>query len=118
MSVESIDYVYLETHDWTRSAAFWEGRGFRLALNLGRAGRFEPTSGGPGIFVEEVTANQALAFEVYLRVDGGMDADPAGTRSGTAISFEDSHWGTELARVRDPDGREFVLQRDKDPKPG
>jgi hypothetical protein len=28
-----------------------------------------------------------------------------------AATFEPSHWGTELAALHDPDGREVVLQR-------
>ncbi len=108
MSVERIDYVYVETHDWARSKEFWTSLGLHLAMDLEGAGRFEPTDGGPGIFVEEVPAEQPLGSAIYLRFGPGdltLDADTV------VEDFAPSHWGTRLATVRDPDGRTFILQQ-------
>lgn len=101
MTVERLDYLYIETRNYAEALRFWQGLGFALALDLGGAGRLEPPGGGPGIFVEEVHDDRPLTFQAYLRV--GRDTSPGG--------FVPSHWGTELTEVTDPDGRTWMLQR-------
>ncbi len=107
MAVERIDYVYLETHNWGKAVKFWQQLGFRLALDLGRSGRLEPQGGGSGIFLEEVPADRPLAMQVYFRVGDEMKPD---LPVQVTRAWHDSHWGTRLMEVRDPDGRIFVLQ--------
>lgn len=107
MGVERIDYVYLETHNWGKAVKFWQQLGFRLALDLGRSGRLEPEGGGPGIFLEEVPADRPLAMQVYLRVVDEMKPE---SPAEVTRSWHDSHWGSRLMEVRDPDHRTFVLQ--------
>ena len=108
MAVEGIEYIYLETRNWGKSVKFWQKLGFVLVLDLGNSGRLEPPSGGAGIFLEEVSPETPLAHGVYLRVDS-MEAtlEPPIERVGEPTS---THWGSELQIVRDPDGREFILQ--------
>jgi len=108
MEVEGIDYVYLETHNWGRSAKFWQELGYDLALDLGTSGRFDPPGGGPGVFLEEVPEDREPASQVYLAVDSA--AFSPGAPVEVVSGFEPSHWGTQLMVVRDPDGRRFVLQ--------
>lgn len=108
MTIRGIDYVYLETRNFGRSARFWQRLGYELVLDLGTSGRLEPAGGGPGIFLEEVSPETPLASGVYLRADGpAMELDPAVEKVGEAI---ETHWATTLQTVRDPDGREFILQ--------
>jgi hypothetical protein len=108
MKMDGIDYVYVETHDWDRSADFWMALGFKLTLRIEDAGRFEPTDGGPGVFVEVVPPEQPLTTQIYLRCG---EAERLPDRVDVVEDFAPSHWGTELATVRDPDGRTFVIQR-------
>ncbi len=108
MAVERIDYVYLETRNWGKSVKFWQRLGFELVLDLGTSGRLDPPGGGPGIFLEEVSPETPLAQGLYLKVDGPgfpleAPVEPVGEVTAT-------HWGTRLQIVRDPDGREFILQ--------
>lgn len=98
MTIEAIDYVYVETHNWGKSAKFWTDLGLVLELDLGNAGKLVPPTGGPGIFLEEVPPDRELAFQVYFKVSSADD------------TFTDSHWGTKLKEVSDPDGRVYVLQ--------
>lgn len=107
MATDRVEYVYLETHHWQESLAFWQRLGFRLMLNLGRAGRLEAAAGGTAIFLEEVSRDRPLATEVYLRAP--QEFDPG---SGVEVvrTWHDSHWGTRLMQVRDPDGRTFTIQ--------
>jgi hypothetical protein len=55
MAVEGIEYVYLETRDFGKSARFWQRLGFELVLDLGTSGKLEPREGGAAIFLEEVS---------------------------------------------------------------
>ncbi len=108
MKVDGIEYIYLETRNFGKAAKFWQQLGFELVLDLGTAGRLEPPGGGAGIFLEEVSPETPLASGVYLRATSPeFDAEPPVEKIGDAFS---SHWNTELQIIRDPDGREFILQ--------
>jgi hypothetical protein len=108
MAVDGIDYLYLETRNWGKSVKFWQRLGWQLVLDLGSSGRLEPPGGGPGVFLEEVSPEAPLAEGVYLRLnDPEAPISPPVDLVGEPIV---SHWGTTLYTIRDPDGREFVLQ--------
>lgn len=108
MAVEGIDYVYLETRNWGKSVKFWQQLGWELALDLGTSGILKPPSGGPGVFIEEVSPETPLAPGIYLRTtEPDFTPEPPVAVVGETIA---SHWGTSLQTVRDPDGREFILQ--------
>jgi catechol 2,3-dioxygenase-like lactoylglutathione lyase family enzyme len=108
MSTNGIDYVYFETRDFARARAFWEALGFELTLDLGNAGTLTPPDGGAGIFLEQVTPETPLADGLYLKaVAGALRLAPEVEKVGE--QFE-THWGSKLQRVRDPDGREFLIQ--------
>ncbi len=108
MTVERIDYVYLETRNFGKAAKFWQKLGFELVLDLGTAGRLEPPGGGVGIHLEEVSPETPLAQGVYLRADTSDFAFEPPVEAVTAAF--DSHWNTRLQVIRDPDGRELILQ--------
>ena len=108
MTIEGIEYVYLETRNWGKSAKFWQTLGYELELDLGSAGRLAPPGGGPGVFIQEVSPETPLAQGVYLRASSPDFAFEAPVELvGDPI---DSHWNTNLQTIRDPDGREFILQ--------
>lgn len=108
MAVEGIDYVYLETRNWGKSVKFWQRLGFTLVLDLGDSGRLAAPGGGPGIFLQEVSPERHLAAGVYLSTDSPVfPLEPPVEPVGDPV---DSHWGTRLQIVRDPDGREYTLQ--------
>jgi hypothetical protein len=107
MAVERVDYIYLETHNWGKAAKFWQQLGFRLVLDLGHSGRLEPEGGGPGIFLEEVPAGRPLAMQIFLRAP--EEAAPQAPAE-VVKPWHDSHWGTRLLNLRDPDGRPVTLQ--------
>jgi hypothetical protein len=107
MAAERIDYIYMQTHNWGKAARFWQQLGFRLVLDLGHSGRLEPEGGGPGIFLEEVPEGRPLAMQIFLRAgDETLPEPPA----QVVTPWRDSHWGTRLLEVRDPDGRSIVVQ--------
>ncbi|HXF81456.1 MAG TPA: VOC family protein [bacterium] len=107
MAVERIDYLYLETANWGKAVRFWQALGFRLALDLGHSGRLEPPQGGPGIFLEEVPGRRSLGMQIFLR---GPEAPAPGEPALVTKGWHDSHWGTRLLVLSDPDGRTVVVQ--------
>ncbi len=110
MTVDGIEYIYLETRSWGKSAKFWQTLGYELVLDLGTAGIMRPAGGGAGVFLQEVPPERPLAQAVYLQASSPDFAREWPVRVvGETI---ESHWGTQLQTIRDPDGREFVLQYD------
>jgi len=106
--VDGIEYLYLETRNWGKSVRFWQALGFELVLDLGHSGRLEPSGGGCGVFLQEVSPETPLAQGVYLR---DARPDTAGELGVEMVGEPiETHWGTRLQTVRDPDGREFILQ--------
>ena len=109
MAAERIDYIYIETHNWGKAAKFWQQLGFRVVLDLGHAGRLEPEGGGPGIFLEEVPEGRPLAMQIFLRT---RDQSTPEAPAEVVKPWHDSHWGTRLLELQDPDGHRIILQAD------
>jgi hypothetical protein len=108
MNVDGIEYLFLDTRNWGKSVAFWRRLGYTLALDLGSSGRLDPPGGGPGIWLEEVSPETPLRRGVYLKTSGpGFEAESPVEMVGPPV---ESHWGTRLQIIRDPDGREFHVQ--------
>jgi hypothetical protein len=105
---EGMEYVYLETHNWGKTVKFWLEFGYELELDLGTAGRLAHPSGGTALFIEAGPADRELATQLYLRASD-PEARP-GPTAGLARDWCDSHWGTRLLELRDPDGRTIVVQ--------
>lgn len=106
--IEGMEYVYLETHNWGKTVKFWLQLGYRLELDLGTSGRLVHPSGGTALFVEEVPEDREPAMQLYLRA--GDETRP-GPPAEVVRDWYDSHWGTRLLELRDPDGRTLVVQR-------
>jgi hypothetical protein len=83
-----------------------------LVLDLGTSGKLQPKRGGTAIFLEEVSPETPLASGLYLEFSQPeMDVDSEIERVGPAI---DTHWNTRIQTIRDPDGREIMLQHTLD----
>ena len=113
MAVERIDYLYLETTNWGNAVKFWQALGFQLVLDLGHSGRLEPPAGGPGIFLQEVPEGRPLRVQIFLR---GPEAPAPGSPVRVVTAWHDSHWGTRLLELADPDGRTVVVQAPAAPR--
>ena len=105
MSTQGIEYVYMETHNWGKTVKFWQDLGYEVELDLGSSGRLVNPDGGVPLFIEEVPADRELAFQLYLRA--GSEIDPA---AEVVTPWHDSHWGSRLLEIRDPDARPVVIQ--------
>ncbi len=109
---DGVGHIYLETHHWDETVAFWTALGFKLvdATDHG-SGRLDPPHGeGPYLYIAEVAPDRTPTSQIYLRVAPGVElaAPPGVPTSGLPV---DSHWGTRFLQVRDPDGRVVALEQ-------
>ena len=112
MTTEGIEAVFLETHNWGKSAKFFQALGYEIEFatdhNSGQLRRGD----GPYLFIAEVPETEPTRTHLVL---GVPDADAFDLDGAVDVvsGWEDTHWGTKLMTVRDPDGREWKLQARK-----
>jgi hypothetical protein len=109
MNTEGIEAVFLETHNWGRSAKFFQALGFTLEFETGHSSGQLRSSDGPYVFIAEVPQDKAPGIQLVLKVPDAdaLDLDPV---VEVVTPFEPTHWGTQEMTVRDPDGRVWSLQ--------
>ena len=107
MPADSIHHIYIETHNWGKSVAFWRALGFELDDDRGTSGMLRAPSGGPYIYLAEVPADRRPAMELYLSAE---DETPPARPAEVVAPFAATHWGTREMAVRDPDGRLVKLE--------
>lgn len=109
MKTEGIEAVFLTTHNWGKSAKFFQALGFTLAFETDHESGQLTNGAGPYLFIAEVPASQPAEAHLVLKV-----ADAEALRLDPAVEvvtpFEPTHWGTQEMTVRDPDGRIWRLQ--------
>jgi hypothetical protein len=112
MTTEGIEAVFLETHNWGKSAKFFQGLGYEIEFatdhNSGQLRRGD----GPYLFIAEVPEKEPVKRHLVLKVPDADALELDGTIE-VVSPWEDTHWGTKLMTVRDPDGREWKLQAPK-----
>src|SRR3954468_6418098 len=112
MATEGIAAVFLETHNWGKSAKFFQGLGYEIEFatdhNSGQLRR----GGSPYLFIAEVPESEPTRRHTVLAV-ADADAFELDASVDVVSEWEDTHWGTRLMTVRDPDGREWKLQAPK-----
>ncbi|CDR14016.1 glyoxalase [Streptomyces iranensis] len=109
MATEGIEAVFLTTHNWGKSAGFFQALGYELEFATDHnSGRLR-NGDGPYVFISEVPEDREPQTRIVLKV-----ADADAFRPGPAVEvvtpFEDTHYGTREMTVRDPDGRLWNLQ--------
>ena len=109
MTTEGIDAVFLETHNWGKSAKFFQALGFVLELETDHGSGLLRNGDGAYIFVAEVPEDREPQMQVALKV-ADADAFRADPVVDVVTPFEDTHYGTREMTVRDPDGRLWNLQ--------
>jgi uncharacterized glyoxalase superfamily protein PhnB len=109
MSTDGIEALFVETHNWGRTAKFLQALGFTLEFATDHSsGQFRHGT-GPYVFVAEVPAHQQPQVQVALRV-ADADAFRPDPVVDVVSPFADTHYGTQEMLVRDPDGRLWNLQ--------
>ena len=109
MATEGIEAVFMETHNWGRAAKFFQALGYRLDFETGHNSGQLSNGIGPSVFIAEVPEDREIDLQLVLRVP---DADSCRLDPVVEVvtPFEDTHFGTRIMTVRDPDGRLWSLQ--------
>lgn len=109
MATEGIEAVFLTTHNWGKAAKFFQALGFELEFETDHSsGQFRHRL-GPSVFIAEVPEDQHPDTRLVLKT-ADADAFNADSMVDMIAPFEETHFGTRMATVRDPDGRTWSLQ--------
>ncbi|MFC1433713.1 VOC family protein [Streptacidiphilus sp. N1-3] len=99
----------METHNWGKAAKFFQALGFELEFATDHNSGQLRHGDGPSLFIAEVPESKQPELQLVLKV-----SDPDALRLDPSVEvvtpFEDTHFGTRLMTVRDPDGRLWSLQ--------
>ena len=109
MTTEGIEAVFLTTHNWGKSAKFFQSLGYELEFETGHSSGQFRNSTGPYVFIAEVPESEPIATQLVMKV-ADADAVELDPTVDVVKTFEDTHFGTREMVVRDPDGREWSLQ--------
>ncbi|MCZ4095383.1 MULTISPECIES: VOC family protein [Streptomyces] len=109
MTTEGIEAVFIETHNWGRSAKFFQELGYELDFETDHNSGQLRNGDGPYLFIAEVPQDKEPETRLVLKVPDAEAFQPA---PGVEVvtPFEDTHFGTREMTVRDPDGRLWSLQ--------
>jgi len=108
MTTRGFDHVYLETHDWARSVAFWQAMGFELEYETDHHSGSLVAANGTRIFLAEQAPQDPVGLDLYLAAESAGLQPPEGV--AVAFDWTPTHWQTHIMAVRDPDGRLIRLQ--------
>lgn len=110
MATDGVEGLYLETHNWGRTVAFWQQLGFVLEFETDhRSGQLRHPTGGPYLFVAERPATKPPEwYPVVTAPDAAGFEPPAGAT--VEVPFTPQHWGVVEMILRDPDGRRVSVQ--------
>jgi hypothetical protein len=108
MTTRGFEHLYLETHNWGKSVAFWEALGFKLDFETDHHSGQLVAPNGTRLFLAEQSPEDPVGVDIYLGVA------QAGTRPpdnvDVVFDWTATHWDTQVMTVRDPDGRLFRLE--------
>jgi hypothetical protein len=109
MASTGIQSVFVETHNWGKTAKFFQALGYQLDFETDHNSGLLRNGVGPYLFVAEVPDDQPVGVHIVLGVAdaAAFEADPV---VDVVTPFEQTHWGTQEMTVRDPDGRLWSLQ--------
>lgn len=114
MAITGLSHFYFETKDYAETKKFWEGLGFENTLDLTQeegegAGLY--SNGSLTLMLRQVST--APVEEIYFEMKN-PEATAQRLRSEGKITITkdlfDSHWGTKLVQIQDPDGRKIYLE--------
>jgi catechol 2,3-dioxygenase-like lactoylglutathione lyase family enzyme len=108
MTTTGFNHFYVETHNWAKAVAFWQRLGFEMEYDTGHnSGMLRHPKAETTVFVAEQSIEDPLATELYL----GAAADYEVPEGVEVVSpFQESHWGTKVMIIQDPDGHRFRIE--------
>ena len=115
MQSNGIAGLLVETHNWGKTVAFWQGLGYELEFETDHhSGQLRHPRGGPYLFVAERPPHQALKVALAIGVADAAQFEPP--HAATVVrGFEPQHFPVLEMVLADPDGRELSVHA---PLPG
>jgi len=115
MKTEGIEGFLIETHNWGKTVAFWQGLGYEIQFETDHhSGELRHASGGPYLFIAERPVDQPLHIVPAVAVKDASQFVPPS--SATVLHpFEEQHWPALQMMLADPDGRQVGVNA---PLPG
>ncbi|MHA6618620.1 VOC family protein [Pseudonocardia sp. DLS-67] len=110
MATEGIEAVFLETHNWGKTAKFFQALGYDLEFATDHSSGLLRNGNGPYVFVAEVPENREPQEPRLVLGVADADAFRLDPDVEVVTPFADTHFGTREMTVRDPDGRLWSLQ--------
>ncbi len=110
MATEGISGLFIETHNWGKSVAFWQELGYKLEFETDHhSGQLRHPGGGAWIFLAERPSERSLQTHPVLLVEDSATFRAPG--AGTVEQpFVAQHWDVMEQLLRDPDGRTISIQ--------
>jgi hypothetical protein len=95
MTTEGIEAVFLETHNWGKSATFFQGLGYEIEFATDHNSGPLRHGDGPYLFIAEVPETEPVKRHIVL---GVPDADAFELDASVEIvsPWEDTHWAQSL----------------------
>ncbi|MGV9679274.1 VOC family protein [Nocardia sp. NPDC003482] len=109
MSTEGFEAVFVETHNWGKSARFFQALGFEPEFTTDHNSGLFRNGDGPYLFIAEVPPTEPTGVRCVLKV---ADAQAFSVDGDVEVvqPFTETHYGTQEMLVRDPDGNVWNLQ--------
>ncbi len=109
MSTKGIEAIFLTTHNWGKSAKFFQSLGFTMEFETDHNSGQLRNGSGPYLFIAEIPENEQTGTQIVLQMSDADAFKPA-PNVEVLTPFEQTHWGTQGMEVRDPDGRIWRLE--------
>jgi hypothetical protein len=109
MTTEGVEGVYIETHNWGKTAKFLESLGYKIEFATEHGSGMLKQADGPYFVVGEVPEDRKPQMHVVLHVADAEAFTPDPVVE-VVRPFEETHYGTQCMVVRDPDGRDWTIE--------
>lgn len=108
MATEGIEAIYIETRNWGRAAKFFQELGYELEFATDHNSGMLRNGHSPYLFIAEIPEDREPSLQIVLKTaKEDVSLDPV---VEVVTPFQDTHYGAREMTVRDPDGRQWILQ--------
>jgi hypothetical protein len=109
MTTQGIEGLLIETHNWGKTVAFWQGLGYQLEFETDHhSGQLRHPGGGPYLFIAERPADAPVQIQLAVGVRAAAEFTPPSSAK-VARPFERQHYPALEMVLTDPDGRAISI---------
>ena len=109
MPVGRLHNIFISTHHFDETLAFWRALGYEVTRDIRPGAAMLEKADAPSLLIDAVEQERTPELGIFFDVPGGAFEPAEGL--DVVHGFEPTHWGSEVMTLRDPDGREFNLER-------